>query len=419
MDQSRTTCRRLSSGLEIIHLPLAGMNTVSLGLLSGAGARLEAEDEIGSSRILEHWIWRREQKEEDLNDILADFGANLKTSSNIEWTRHWTTVLCDQFEPVFKLFLHDILEFDLCPETFAASKEYAAVLSSKRRKEPNAYVMDVLREKMSGGKTIGRSAVGRVEDIAKLDFPKVKSVYERLYVPDNCVVAVVGGISKESLGKLLDAIGEAGAEQDSLIVPREEPPYWQSCAYSIEQEGRLVHLAAALPCVSCRHPDFFAFAVLSQALGGGDGSRLFESIRQRKGLAYQVRSSLMSFRDTGLMTFYLATGPNSVSWAASAIVQEMEQIRNNGMSREEVKAAQNQLLNQMVLRSESTASRMNTLLTASWYPGYPGTLTAMKEAISSVTPEAIQSALQNAAPTAEMGVVTLGPVSASALVLNH
>lgn len=152
MGRSRTTFRRLSSGLGIIHLPLAGMNTVSLGLLSGAGARLEAEDEIGSSRILEHWIWRREQKEEDLNDILADFGANLKTSSNIEWTRHWTTVLCDQFEPVFKLFLHDILEFDLCPETFAASKEYAAVLSSKRRKEPNAYVMDVLREKMSGVK---------------------------------------------------------------------------------------------------------------------------------------------------------------------------------------------------------------------------------------------------------------------------
>lgn len=84
----------------------------------------------------------------------------------------------------------------------------------------------------------------------------MKSVYERLYVPNNCVVAVVGGISKERLEKLLDEIGEAGVVQDSLIVPREESPYWQSCTYSIEQEGRLVHLAAALPCVSCRHPDF-------------------------------------------------------------------------------------------------------------------------------------------------------------------
>lgn len=419
MDQSRASCRRLSSGLNIIHLPLTGMNTVSLGLLSGAGARLEAEDEIGSSRILEHWIWRREQKAEDHAEILADYGANVKTSSNIEWTRHWTTVLCDQFEPVFRLFMQDILEFELYPETFAASKEYAAVLSSKRRKEPNAYVMDVLREQMSGGKPIGRSAVGRVEDIVKLDFPKVKSVYERMYAPNNCVLAVVGGISEDRLEKLLDTFEEAGTVQGTPSIPREEAPDWQSCTYSIEQEGKLVHLAAALPCVSCRHPDFFAFAVLSQALGGGDGSRLFESIRQRKGLAYQVRSSLMSFRDTGLMTFYLATGPNSVSWAASAIVQEVEQIRNNGMSGEEVKAAQNQLLNQMVLRSESTASRMNTLLTASWYPGYPGTLIAMKEAINSVTPEAIQSALQNSAPAADIGVVTLGPVSASAIVMNH
>ncbi|MBP2110419.1 M16 family metallopeptidase [Paenibacillus silagei] len=419
MDQGGATCRRLSSGLKIIHLPLAGLNTVSIGLLSGAGARLEAEDEIGSSRILEDWIWRREQKQEDIHDILADFGANLKTSSNIEWTRHWTTVLCNQFEPVFKLFLHDILEFDLCTNTFAASKEYTVTLASKRRQEPNAYVMDVLREKMSGGTTIGRSTVGLVEDMDKLDLPKIQNVYERLYAPNNCVVAVVGGIPKDRMGKLLDEIVEAGDVQNSPVVPQEESPSWQSCVHSIEQEGRLVHLGAALPCVSCSHPDFFAFAVLSQALGGGDGSRLFESIRQKKGLAYQVRSSLMSFRDTGLLTFYLATGPNFVSWAASAIAGEIKHIRNKGISREEVNAAKNQLLNQMVLRSESTASRMNTLLTASWYPGYPGTLTAMEEAISAVTPKAIQSALMNVAPAAAMGLVTLGPVSASALVLDQ
>ncbi|MNO81543.1 hypothetical protein D3C76_727870 [compost metagenome] len=118
------------------------------------------------------------------------------------------------------------------------------------------------------------------------------------------------------------------------------------------------------------------------------------------------------------MTFYLATGPNEVSWAASTIIQEIEQIRKDGMSREETEAAKNQLINQMVLRSESTASRMNTLLTASWYPGYPGTLIAMKEAILAVTPDSIQSALQHTAPATEIGVVTLGPVSRSELLKN-
>ncbi|MDO3409721.1 pitrilysin family protein [Saccharibacillus sp. CPCC 101409] len=409
MDRSGIISRRLSSGLEIVYLPLPGLSTVSIGLLAGAGTRVEEDDEIGSSRILEHWIWQREPKQKDDRKILADFGANLKTASNIEWTRHWTTVLCNQFESVFELFVQDILKFDCCFETFSASKDYITSLSNKRQREPNTYIMDALREKMAGGQKIGRSAAGSAEDMIKLNLPKVKTAYERLYVPSNCVVAVVGGISAKRLDKLLDKLNQIGTAQGSRKVPAEEFSVWRSGVYAIEQEGKLVHLAAGVPCASCAHHDFFASAVLSQAMGGGDGSKLFDRIRQKKGAAYQVRSSLMSFRDTGLLTFYLATEADFVPWATCVIIDEIEKIKKEGLPEEKVKIAKNQLLKHMVLRSESTASRMNTLLTALWYPGYPGTLAAMKEAIGRVTSEDIQSTLQNIVPATEMGIVTLGP----------
>lgn len=406
--------REFSNGLKVTALPINDVETVSVGFLVGAGARMEDDKEAGCSRILEFWIWNRfihrESQMFDIASLLADWGANKKSSPNVEWSRFWTTVTADHLEGVLDVFSQVVSAEELSKESFQACQTAAVQFALARAGDAKSYCLDLLREKMAGSNPVGRSAIGKPSQLKQLAASTVQEAYENYYVPSNCVVAIAGKFSEERLWNMMESrFGKWKSKNSSF--KEYTPPQWSGCITAEERETQHVHLGVGIPCVAHDDPCFFPFAVLTQALGGGDGSRLFEEIRQRQGLVYQVRGSLSSFRDSGLLMFYLGTRPETVPQVLDALHREIAQVQKKGISEYEVHMAKNQLLNQMVMRSESTIARMHTLLTATWYPNYPRTLHDLRKAIERVTVKDIQHALE-AYPLAKVvGYSSVGPIA--------
>ncbi|MBQ4899125.1 insulinase family protein [Paenibacillus sp. Marseille-P2973] len=410
MENSGLFLRRLTNGLSVIAMPQADVETVSVGLLTGAGARLEEPWELGSSRILEYWIW------DGLSTELADLGIHKKSAPNIEWTRYWVTALAPYFAQTLRTLLQAVSAPGLQERSFAAFRSLAAHQAAARENEPQACTADLLRQAMGGTQPIARSAYGRSDGYGILDPGTVRNVYERLYQPANCVLAIVGNYSEDHLEKLLDDCqNNWKGNMSSACFPSEQAPLWTPGIIAKERDANQAYLTLGIPGVPYDDADFFPLAVLVQIIGGGDGSRLYEEIRQRRGLVYQIRSSLTSFRDAGLMTIQLGSRKESVLEALEQIILELRRLERDGVTEREVQSAKNQLIKQMVMRSESTVARMNTLLTSGWYPKYPSTLEAMRRSIEGVTSAAVSEAISRHALTNSLGIASIGPLAASDL----
>lgn len=408
--ENDVTLRRMDNGLTVIAMRQKDVETVSVGLLAGAGARLEKPGESGSSRILEYWIW------DGISDELADLGVHKKSAPNIEWTRYWVTSLAPHFAQTLRTLLQAVSAPGLQERSFAAYRSLAAHQAAARGNEPFSCTADLLRQAMAGDHPVGRSAYGQSEDYALLDPQGVRRVYDRLYRPANCVLAVVGNFPVDELEEILESCGErwTGSVTDSWI-PGGPKPAWNPGVIAKEREANQVCMTLGMPGVSNEDPSFFPFAVLAQILGGGDGSRLYEEIRQRRGLVYQIRSSLTSFRDTGLITVQLGSRKEYALEALERVRMELRRLNEEGVTEAEIRTAQNQLIKQMVMRSESTVARMNTLLTSGWYPKYPPTLGAMRRSIEAVTTASVVEAMDRYPLTGALGVACIGPLAVNDL----
>lgn len=404
--ENDVSLRRLDNGLTVIAMRQKDVETVSVGLLAGAGARLELPGESGCSRILEYWIW------EGLSDDLADLGLHKKSAPNIEWTRYWVTSLAPHFAQTLRTLLQAVSAPGLQERSFAAYRSLSAHQASARENEPYSCSADLLRQAMAAGHPVARSAYGRSEDYDGLNPQAVRSFHERLYRPANCVLAVVGNYPDDVLEEILADYGErwAGGISEPRL-PEGPGPVWNPGVIAKEREANQVCMTLGIPGVSNEDPSFFPFAVLAQILGGGDGSRLYEEIRQRRGLVYQIRSSLTTFRDTGLITVQLGSRKEFALEALERVRMELRRLDEQGVTESEVRTAQNQLIKQMVMRSESTVARMNTLLTSGWYPKYPPTLGEMRRSIESVTAASVREAMDRYPLAGAMGVACIGPLA--------
>ncbi|RCX20625.1 putative Zn-dependent peptidase [Fontibacillus phaseoli] len=410
MEKSDLSLRRLTNGLTVIAMPQADVETVSVGLLTGAGARLEEPGELGSSRILEYWIW------DGLSAELADLGIHKKSAPNIEWTRYWATALAPYFAQMLRTLLQAVSAPGLQERSFAAFRSLAAHQAAARENEPQACTADLLRQAMGGTQPIARSAYGRSDGYGTLDPQIVRNVYERLYQPANCVLAIVGNYDEAQLDELLYDCQEKWKDRFSVTgFPSALAPLWTPGIVAREREANQAYLTLGIPGVPYDDDDFFPLAVLVQIIGGGDGSRLYEEIRQRRGLVYQIRSSLTSFRDAGLMTIQLGSRKESALEALEQIILELRRLERDGVTESEVQSAKGQLIKQMVMRSESTVARMNTLLTSGWYPKYPRTLDAMRRSIEEVSAAAVSEAIFRHPLTGSLGIASIGPLAASDL----
>lgn len=349
----RTTT--LANGLRVVCDPMDHLETASLGLWVGVGARCETAETNGLSHMLEHMAFKGTERRsaQDIAEEIEAVGGQLNAYTSRESTAYYAKVMKDDV-PLALDLLADIVQhsvFDpaeLDRERAVVMQEIANVLDT-----PDDLVFDHFQETAYPGQPMGRSILGPPERVARYGRDDLAAYMAAHYGAPRMVLVGAGRLDHEAL--------VAGAEAAFTALPAARPPAPEAAVYHggahrRERDLEQVQLVLGFDGVAHDDPEFYTFQVLSTLLGGGMSSRLFQEIRERRGLAYSVCTFASSYADGGVFGVYAGTGAAEVAELVPVMAGEMAKVRE-AVTEEEVGRARAQLKAGLLMSLESTQAR--------------------------------------------------------------
>jgi predicted Zn-dependent peptidase len=337
------------------------MSSVSLGIFAGTGSRFETPEEQGVSHFIEHLMfkgtYRRSAK--DIAEMVDDVGGQLNAATDRENTSYYIKVLPDHLPLAM-----DVLSDMLLNSKFAVTdveKERQVVLEeiSLYEDSPDDLVHDLHLNSLWPGHALGRNILGTRETIGGMDRNAILEYKNRHYTPDKLVIAAAGNLNHDHLIELVQQHWDSVQGHYSCL---EDPtPIFVPGQLMQEKDIEQLHICLGTPGFAIESSHFYASHVFNTILGGGVSSRLFQTIREDRGLAYSICSFPTSFRDTGLLTIYAGVSPENSREVVSLIRKIVEDIRENGVRPDEVKRAKEQLKAGLMFSLESSSSRMSRI----------------------------------------------------------
>ena len=358
----------LPGGLRVITEQVSGMRSATVGIWVGVGSRDERGDQAGCSHYLEHVLFKGTASRTalEISAALDAVGGELNAFTAKEYTCYYARVL-DSDLPLAVAVLSDLITSSLVTDDDVEA-ERGVILEeiAMRDDDPSDLVHDVASLAVFGDTPLGRSVLGTIDSIEAVPRSTVYGYYRRWYTPDRIVVSVAGGIAHdEVVGLVARAFGQAGVVGGQVRAqsPRlgESPVHHSGGVHVVERETEQANVVLAVPGLARTDERRFALSVLNAALGGGMSSRLFQEIREKRGLAYSVYSFTSAYADTGLVGVYAGCLPQKVDDVLELTRAELGRVRAAGIGAEELERAKGQLRGSLVLGLEDTGSRMTRI----------------------------------------------------------
>lgn len=351
----------LDNGLRIVSESIPYMSSISLGIFVGTGSRAETTVEQGVSHFIEHLMFKGTiaRSAREIAEMVDDIGAQLNAATDRENTCYYIKVL-----PEHLGLGMNILSDMLLRSKFAAAeveKERQVVLEeiSLYEDSPDELIHDLHINSLWPGHALGRSILGTRDTIGAMNRDLILDYRRRHYTPDNIVVAAAGNLHHEDL--LREVCLYWATEQGRRPRSEEVIPTFVPGNLLQEKDIEQLHICLGTLGVAHNSTQYYTTHVLNTILGGGVSSRLFQSIREDKGLAYSVCSYPSNFRDTGLMTIYAGVSPENSREVMTIIRSIVEDIRKSGVSGDELIRAKQQLKAGLMFSLEGSGSRMSRL----------------------------------------------------------
>ena len=404
--------RVLPNGLVVITETMSHVRSVSVGLWVRNGSRREVPEENGLAHFMEHMVFKGTERRsaEAIAREMDSVGGMLDAFTSKEQICFNAKVLDEHLPIAFDVIADLVLrpKFD----SDDVKKERQVVLEEIKMDldNPEYLLHEIFTRGFWPGHPLGRPILGTPETVKKFSREALRTRFQNWFAPDHLVITAAGHVAHEEVLDLVQ--GEFGALEPvgaavSGNAPQTEAPILLETKRDLEQ----VHLCIGVPSVPLAHQDRFAFAVLNNLLGGGMSSRLFQNIREKRGLAYAVFSELTPYSDAGMLTVYAGTAANTIGDVIDLTIQEFRSLKESLVPEEELRRSKNHLKGSLMLSLESTSSRMSNLARQELYFGHFFTLDEILEAIEAVTREELQSLARRYFQTGQIAVTVLGPLN--------
>jgi predicted Zn-dependent peptidase len=350
----------LDSGVRIVTEAMPSVRSVSLGFWIGTGSRFERDSEAGLSHLLEHLLFKGSSKygSLEIDQIFDGMGAELNAGTGKETTSVYARVI-DQHVPEAIDVMADMV---FRPALKDVESERAVILEeiAMYEDDPQEKVFDVLGEAVFGTHPLGRAIIGRAPVIAQTPVPEIAGFHAARYVPANIVIAAAGAVDHDAFAEL---VAEHVGSQVPANTGRPDPaPVHTPQQRRFERKDtEQYHVCLGGPGLSRHDERRFALRVLDTIFGGTSSSRLFQEVRERRGLAYAVYSFTSAYQDTGQVGLYVGTRTDNLAEALGVIGRELDRLPEDPASPEELARAKENLKGRVVLSLESTGARMNRL----------------------------------------------------------
>jgi len=345
----------LTNGLRVVTHTLPHLETVSLGVWINAGARHEGIHQHGIAHFLEHMAFKGTPTRTALEiaEEIELAGGDLNAATSLETTAYYARVLKGDTGLGVSI-LSDIL-INPSFENEEMERERGVIIQEigHSHDTPDDLVFDMFQQTSFPDQPLGRPILGTVETVSKFSPDELRSYRDQYYQPSSMVVAAVGALDHASL--LAQVTDEFGSMQER---PPEKlsPATYVGGHNQLERDIEQLHVIFGLGSIPVDHPDFYAMQILSYILGGGMSSRLFQEVREKRGLCYSVFSFNWGFSDIGVFGIYAGTGPEKAQELGNVIVQELKGLSGT-IKPEELARAKAQLKTGLVMCLEQSSSR--------------------------------------------------------------
>jgi predicted Zn-dependent peptidase len=357
--------RRVSttaSGLRVISEPLAGVRSVALGAFIGVGSRFERDDEAGISHFIEHMLFKGTPRHsaEQIAQIFDGLGGEVNAATGKDYTIVYTRVLDEHLDTAFPV-ISDMLQH---PSWTDLEQEREVVLEeiAMYEDDPHDQVHDLISTAVFPGQALGRPVIGTSEVVGAVDEGGVDGYHASHYTAPNMVVAAAGNIDHDRLAELSERLLGDLADGSAHAVPNFEPAAPGEPSLVLKQKAtEQCHLALGGPSFDRNDRRRHTQSVLDTLLGGSMSSRLFQEVREKRGLAYSVGSYAIGYADAGQVGVYVGTREDNLPVACEVIATELARLANDPVPADELRRTKEHLKGRLVLSMESSGTRMNRI----------------------------------------------------------
>ena len=353
----------LPGGLRVVTEAVPGVRSAAFGVWVGVGSRDEEDAQAGASHFLEHLLFKGTHKRDALEiaSVMDAVGGELNAFTAKEYTCYYARVLDTDLGLAVDVVSDLVTSALVEPSDVESERGVIIEEISMHDDDPGDVVHDAFAEALYGDHPLGRPVIGSVESIEALTVESIAGYYRQRYRHPEMVVSVTGNVDHDTVVQLVsDAFGTAGTADPSPLRAW-SPPLALSGAVVEERPTEQAHLVLGMHALARDDDRRYALSVLNNALGGGMSSRLFQEVREKRGLAYSVYSYSSHHHDTGMFGVYAGCAPSKVDEVLSLCRDELHAAADKGVTDEEITRAKGQLRGSLVLGLEDTGSLMSRI----------------------------------------------------------
>ena len=401
---------QFDNGLCLLTESMPDVRAVSFAAWLTRGSRHESAAQSGIAHFVEHMLFKgtATRSAEDIAQEIDSLGGQLDAFTAKECASYYVKVL-DEHLPRAVDVLADLL---LHPAFDAGDigREKKVVLEEIKMVEdtPDDLVHELFTQRFWAGHPLGRPILGLPETVNELDSATLRDYFGRVYSSRNLVLAAAGNVDHAAVRQLVaDTFGALPLTDDEVQTSAPvATPGLALRSKPLEQ----CHICLGAGGYPHQHDDRYVCYLLNIVLGGSMSSRLFQNIREKRGLAYAVSSGVISYRDGGAVTIYAGCDTDAVREVIDLVVAELQGLRDRPVDAEELQRAKDHLRGSLVLSLESTSSRMSNMARQEIYFGRQFTLDETLQSVESVTSEDVQRVARDLFPPGGLAATVLGPI---------
>ena len=355
------TRTKLDSGATVVTEHMSEVRSVSAGFWFDVGSRDEPDVLAGTSHFLEHLLFKgtATRSAKDIADAFDAVGGDVNAFTGKEYTCYYSRVLDDDLPMALDVLTDMITNSLIDPDELESERKVILEEIAMHEDDPDELVHDLFSRSMWDGHPLGRPVLGYNESIGAVSRDQVADYWQERYAPSNLVVAAAGNVDHARLVDWVDELFDApGGRRTRRSGPSPKPTIGASVHKRPTEQA---HIVIGTEGLARSDEDRHALALLDTVLGGGMSSRLFQEVREKRGLAYAVYSYRQMFAETGSFAIYAGTTPQNAETVMDIAFSEVDSIVRDGLSEAEFERAKGHVKGSLVLSSEDPGSRMNRL----------------------------------------------------------
>jgi predicted Zn-dependent peptidase len=399
----------LDNGMTVLTDDMPHLESASLGIWVKAGSRSETAEEHGISHMLEHMAFKGTTTRDSLQiaSTIENVGGDLNAATSVEHTGYFARVLKEDVALAGDI-LSDILQNSLFDQEEMDREQQVIVQEiGAARDNPDDHVFDLFQQAAYPDQAIGRTILGTVESVNSFGPDAIRAYMDRNYVGDQMVLCAAGNVDHDAL---VDITNERFHNLRPTGAPVPEKASYIGGEQRLVSEHEQAHIVLGMEGRAYNSDGFYAVQILASILGGGMSSRLFQEVREKRGLCYSIYAFHWAFADSGIFGVAASTGEEEVTELIPVIIDELHKATEQ-ISDEEVIRVRNQIRAGLLMSLESPSSRAGQLARQQILWGRPIPLLETVERINKITPNRVKEVARQIFDAGKVSLAGIGPVA--------